>query len=81
MKKIKRDWSHSSGSSSAVRSAYIAASIPNKGLSLSVDKARAVIGRPLTPGSVAGVHRRHARRSVRRCAVWGPGHVCTRWVY
>ena len=30
----------------------------DKGLSLSVDKARAVIGRPLTPGSVAGVHRR-----------------------
>ena len=28
------------------------------GLSLSVDKAQAVIGRPLTPGSVAGVHRR-----------------------
>jgi hypothetical protein len=34
-----------------------------KGLSLSVDKARAVIGRPLTPGSVAGVHRRHHRRA------------------
>jgi hypothetical protein len=27
----------------------------HKDLSLSVDKARAVIGRPLTPGSVAGV--------------------------
>ena len=38
----------------------------NKGLSLSVDKARAVIGRPLTPGSVAGVHRRHHRREYRR---------------
>src|SRR6478609_7929539 len=34
----------------------------DKGLSLSVDKAGAVIGRPLTPGSVAGVHRRHHRR-------------------
>ena len=33
------------------------------GLSLSVDKARAVVGRPLTPGSVAGVHRRVHRRS------------------
>ena len=30
----------------------------DKGLSLSVDKAQARIGRPLTPGSVAGVHRR-----------------------
>ena len=34
----------------------------DKGLSLSVDKAGAVVGRPLTPGSVAGVHRRHHRR-------------------
>ncbi len=25
--------------------------------------------------------RRHVRRHVRRCAVWGPGHVCTRWHY
>ena len=32
------------------------------GLSLSVNKAGAVVGRPLTPGSVAGVHRRHHRR-------------------
>jgi hypothetical protein len=35
------------------------------GLSLSVDKARAVIGRPLTPGSIAGVHRRYERRAYR----------------
>jgi len=34
----------------------------DKGLTLSVDKARAVIGRPLTPGSIAGVHRGHERR-------------------
>ena len=34
----------------------------DRGLSLSVDKAQARIGRPLTPGSVAGVHRRHHRR-------------------
>lgn len=27
-----------------------------------------VIGRPMTPGSVAGVHRRHRRRAMRRCA-------------
>ena len=38
----------------------------DKGLSLSVDKAQARIGRPLTPGSVAGVHRRHDRRAYRR---------------
>jgi uncharacterized membrane protein (UPF0136 family) len=37
----------------------------DKGLSLSVDKAQAVIGRPLTPGSVAGVHRRAHRRAYR----------------
>ena len=37
-------------------------------LSLSQDKAFAVVGRPATPGSVAGVHRRVERRGVRRCA-------------
>ena len=43
-----------------------AAPISLQGLSLSVDKARAVVGRPLTPGSVAGVHRRYERRAYRR---------------
>jgi hypothetical protein len=38
------------------------------GLSVSQDKAFAVVGRPATPGSVAGVNRRHTRRAVRRCA-------------
>jgi uncharacterized membrane protein (UPF0136 family) len=37
----------------------------DKGLSLSVDKAQAVIGRPLSAGSVAGVHRRANRRAYR----------------
>ena len=37
----------------------------DKGLTLSVDKAQARIGRPLTPGSVAGVHRRYERRAYR----------------
>jgi hypothetical protein len=39
-----------------------------KGLSLSAGSAYAVIGRPLTPGSVAGVNRRVHRRAYRRCA-------------
>src|SRR6476661_9330355 len=43
-----------------------AAPISLQGLSLSVDKARAVVGRPLTPGSIAGVHRRYERREYRR---------------
>ena len=38
----------------------------DKGMSLSADKAQARIGRPLTPGSVAGVHRRYERRAYRR---------------
>src|SRR5690242_5066675 len=46
----------------------------DKGLSLSVDKARAVVGRPLTPGSVAGVHRRHHRRAYRREYYGGHGY-------
>lgn len=46
------------------------------GLSLSVDSAYARVGRPLTPGSVAGVARRTARRHVRRCVAG----VCS-WVW
>jgi hypothetical protein len=37
-----------------------------QGVSVSQDKAYAVIGRPATPGSVAGVARRTTRRAVRR---------------
>jgi hypothetical protein len=36
---------------------------PAKSLSLSVDTADARVGRPLTPGSVAGVNRRVNRRA------------------
>ena len=39
---------------------------PDQGISISQDKAYAVIGRPGTPGSVAGVARRTTRRAVRR---------------
>jgi hypothetical protein len=39
---------------------------PEGNVSLSVDSASAVIGRPLTPGSVAGVNRRVHRRAYRR---------------
>ena len=39
---------------------------PEGNVSLSVDSASAVIGRPLTPMSVAGVHRRAERRAYRR---------------
>ena len=37
-------------------------------VSISQDKAVAEVGRPATPGSVAGVARRSGRRAVRRCA-------------
>jgi hypothetical protein len=36
------------------------------GIALSVDQAQAVVGRPGTPRSVAGVHRRTTRRVIRR---------------
>lgn len=52
----------------------------DKGLSVSLNSAEARIGRPLTPGSVAGVNRRVHRRATRRCAYW-TGGVCGRWVY
>ena len=45
----------------------------DKGLTLSVDKARARVGHPLTPGSVAGVHRRVERRAYRR-GYYGGGY-------
>ena len=46
----------------------------DKGLSLSVDKAGAVIGRPLTPGSIAGVHRRQERRGYYGQGYYGHGY-------
>jgi hypothetical protein len=44
---------------------------PGKTLSLSVDKAEARIGRPWTPLSVAGVHRRAVRRAYYAAAATG----------
>ena len=41
---------------------------PTTGIVLSVDQAQARVGRPATPGSVAGVHRRTTRRAIRHCA-------------
>jgi len=38
----------------------------DKGLSVSQDKANAIVGRPGTPRSVAGVARRTERRAIRR---------------
>jgi hypothetical protein len=37
-----------------------------RNVSVSQDKAFAIVGRPATPGSVAGVHRRAERRAYRR---------------
>ena len=42
-------------------------------LSVSFDTANAVIGRPLTPGSVAGVHRRAYRRGAYGGGYYGRG--------
>lgn len=44
---------------------------PLKSVSVSMDRAEARIGRPLTPGSVAGVHRRVERRTYRRGVYYG----------
>jgi hypothetical protein len=44
-----------------------------RGLSLSVEKAEARVGRPLTPVSVAGVARRQNRRAVYGAGVVGAG--------
>ena len=45
---------------------------PEGNLLPSTDTASAEIGRPLTPGSVAGVHRRAERRAYRRGYYGGP---------
>ena len=39
-------------------------------IGLIVGEAQAVIGRPMTPGSVAGVARRTTRRTIRRSAIY-----------
>ncbi len=44
---------------------------PAKTAALSLDTAQARVGRPLTPGSVAGVHRRVERRTYRRGVYYG----------
>jgi hypothetical protein len=44
---------------------------PSKGMVLSTDTAQARVGRPLTPGSVAGVNRRVHRRAYRRGVYYG----------
>jgi hypothetical protein len=58
------------------------------GVVVGSDTADARVGRPLTPGSVAGVNRRVHRRAyvgaaavgaaARRCAYWHAG-ACRRW--
>jgi hypothetical protein len=45
-----------------------------KNVALSLDSADARIGRPLTPGSVAGVNRRVHRRAYRRAYYYSHGH-------
>ncbi len=42
---------------------------PEAVVSVALNTADARVGRPATPGSVAGVARRTTRRAVRRCAV------------
>ena len=49
------------------------------GVAFALNDAQARVGRPLTPGSVAGVARRTTRRTVRRHAVYGHHHHCV-WV-
>ncbi|WP_295399901.1 hypothetical protein [uncultured Thiocystis sp.] len=39
-------------------------------IGFAIKEAQAVVGRPMTPGSVAGVARRTTRRTIRRSAVY-----------
>ncbi len=48
---------------------------PTRTLSLSLDKADARVGRPLSPGSIAGVNRRVNRRTARRAYYGGAAAI------
>lgn len=54
---------------------------PAKGPLLSLNTAEARIGRPLTPGSIAGVHRRVHRRAYRRGYYYGGVARCGYYPY
>ena|SRR5690242_8100737 len=51
------------------------------GPSMSLDTAEARIGRPLTPGSIAGVNRRVHRRVYRRGVYYGAGAAAAYGAY
>ncbi len=60
----------------ALTAAFLAAPVslnwsPSTGLGVSTDTAEARVGRPLTPGSIAGVNRRVHRRAYRRGVYYG----------
>jgi hypothetical protein len=48
------------------------------GVTIAADQAQARVGRPLTPGSVAGVARRTTRRTIARHSYYGHHHCA--WV-
>ena len=54
---------------------------PAKVLSASLDRAEARVGRPLTPVSVAGVHRRAHRRAYYGAAAVGAGAAAAYGAY
>src|SRR5947209_7352930 len=54
---------------------------PAKVVSISLDRAQARVGRPLTPMSVAGVHRRVHRRAYYGAAAVGVGAAATYGAY
>jgi hypothetical protein len=54
---------------------------PGKTLSISLDRTQARVGRPLTPMSVAGVHRRVHRRAYYGAAAVGVGAAATYGAY
>lgn len=48
------------------------------GIGIEADQAQARVGRPLTPGSVAGVARRTTRRTIARHSYYGHHHCA--WI-
>jgi hypothetical protein len=57
---------------------YSIGALKTTGITINTDQAHARIGRPLTPGSVAGVARRTTRRTIARHSYYGHHHCV--WV-
>ncbi|MEE8055920.1 MAG: DUF6515 family protein [Gammaproteobacteria bacterium] len=77
MKRIKSKPSVALSFMSALLPGLLIGLVGLTGNDVLVKDAQAVVGRPASPGSVAGIHRRETRRTVRATSYYGGGAVTT----